>query len=359
MKAAVYHGPGDLRVEERPKPVAGRDGVVLKVKYCGICPILDLAFWQSMVGMVLGNVPGHEYSGEVVEVGSNVSLVKPGDRLYTFDPYTPCYRCPQCLQGDYWRCANWGEGMGKNGGAYAEYMLIPFITPASHIVPPANVGWKELALIEPLHLSVGLAKKVKPGATVLIIGQHIVGLGITTLLKKSGVARKVITSAISKKHRDASQELGADLVVDSVNQDLVSVVMKETAGRGVDIVFVTDARPISYIHGFSCARDAGQVLLATRFLTPQDPHVRAGWVGPEASSTEKPPTFDTSVIYYEIAWGTLGTRIPLWQGAVDLLQSGVINAEKHITHVFPLEKINDAFKIATDFHESIEVMIEL
>lgn len=358
MKAAVYYGPEDLRVEEVQKPVAGKDGIVVKVKDCGICPILDLTFWRTMVSMNLGNVPGHEFSAEVVEVGSNVSLVKPGDRIYTFDPYVPCYRCPQCLQGDYWRCSNWGEGIGKNGGAYAEYMRIPFVTPDSHIVLPENVGWRELALIEPLHLSIGLANKVKPGETVLIIGQHLIGLGLTAQLKKTGKAGRIITSAISRKHLDASLELGADMAIDSVNQDLVRTIMKETKGRGADKVFVTDVRPVSFMDGFACARDAGQVLLATRSLVPQDPHLRTGWVGPNASSTEKMPAFDTGVIYYESAWGTLGTRVPLWESAIELLQSGTITAEKHITHVFPLEKINEAFRVAVDFHESIEVMIE-
>ena len=106
MKGAVYHGPYDIRIEDRPNPAAGRDGVVLKVKACGICPIIDLNMWQNMASPQIGRIIGHEVSGEVVEVGSNVTLVKEGDRIYTFDPYVPCYQCPQCLQGDYWRCEN-------------------------------------------------------------------------------------------------------------------------------------------------------------------------------------------------------------------------------------------------------------
>ena len=90
MKGAVYHGPYDLRIEERPKPVAGRDGVVLKVEACGICPIIDLNMWQNMAAPQVGRIIGHEVSGQVVEVGSNVTLVKEGDRIYTFDPYVPC-----------------------------------------------------------------------------------------------------------------------------------------------------------------------------------------------------------------------------------------------------------------------------
>ncbi len=358
MKGAVYHGPYDIRIEDRPKPVAGRDGVVLKVKACGICPIIDLNMWQNMASHEVGRIIGHEVSGEVVEVGSNVTLVKEGDRIYTFDPYVPCYKCPQCLQGDYWRCENWGQGMGKNNGAFAEYLWIPFITPDSHIKFPKTMSFRDLALIEPVHLSIGLAKKVKPGDTVVIIGQHIVGLALTAQLKKLGVAGKIITSAISKIHCHASAEVGSDMVINGVEEDLVRAVMKETKGVGADTVFVCDARPISFVQGFSCARDAGKVWQGTRSLLPMEPHLAAHWVGPGAATTPKAPTFDTGVIYFETAWGTLGPRMPMWQGALELIQAGTITADKYVTHVFPLEKIIEAFETAMDFHKAIEVQIE-
>jgi L-iditol 2-dehydrogenase len=359
MKGAVYHGPYDIRVEERPKPVAGRDGVVLKVRVCGICPIIDLNMWHTMASHEVGRIIGHEVSGEVVEVGTNVTLVKEGDRIYTFDPYVPCYKCPQCLQGDYWRCENWGQGMSKNNGAFAEYLWIPFITPDSHIKFPDTLSFRDLALIEPMHLSIGLAKKVKRGDTVVIIGQHIIGLALTAQLKKLGVAGKVITSAISKIHCDASAQVGADMVINGVEEDLVRAIMKETNGVGADKVFVCDARPISFVQGFSCARDAGQVMQGTRNLLAVDPHLSARWAGPEASFTPKQPTFGTGVIYFETAWGTLGNRMSMWRGALDLIQSGTITAEKYVTHTFPLEQIDEAFKTAVDFHKSIEVQIEL
>ena len=359
MKSAIYYGPGELRIEERPRPVAGKHGVVVRVKACGICAIIDLNGWQNMQSMNVGKAPGHEWIGEVVEVGTDVAhLVKEGDTLYTFDPFVPCYHCAQCLQGDYWRCENWGQGMGKNNGAFSEYMWIPFITPESHIKPPKSVSYRDAALIEPLHLSIGLAKKVKPGETVVIIGQHIVGLGLTAQLKKLGVAGKIITSAISKLHCDASEEAGADIVINGVEKDLVREVMKETKGRGADIVFICDARPISIMQGLACARDSGKTLIANRSLMPFDPHAAAHWVGPDAATREKASIFDPSIVFFESAWGTLGARVPLWQGALDLIMEGRITAKKHVTQVFPLEKINEAFKVAMDFHESIEVQIE-
>lgn len=81
-----------------------------------------------------------------------------------------------------------------------------------------------------MHLSISLAKKVKPGEIVLVIGQHIIGLTLTAQIKKMGPAGKVITSAISNIHCDASKEVGADMVIDSVDDDLVKVITKETKG---------------------------------------------------------------------------------------------------------------------------------
>jgi threonine dehydrogenase-like Zn-dependent dehydrogenase len=149
------------------------------------------------------------------------------------------------------------------------------------------------------------------------------------------------------------------MVINSVEEDLVRVITKETKGVGVDTVFICDARPISFAQGFCCARDAGQVLTGTRNLLPMDPHLMTGWVGPDAASTPKMPTFDPGILYFENAWGTLGKRIPMWEGALALLQSGTITADKFVTHVFPLEKIREAFETAMDFHKALEVQIEL
>jgi len=151
MKAAIYYGPGDVRVEKVPDPKAGPYGMVVKVKVCGICPVVDLLAWKKQWNGA-GLAMGHEYSGEVVEVGSKVrSLVKEGDRVYAY-AYAPCHRCPSCLEGDYWRCQNWMMGLDKHG-AMAEYYHVPFVTRQSFVKAPPEVDDHELAMVEPVHLS--------------------------------------------------------------------------------------------------------------------------------------------------------------------------------------------------------------
>jgi L-iditol 2-dehydrogenase len=361
MKAAIYYGPGDIRIEERPKPKPGVDGVVLKVKVCGVCGFVDLDAWERPDTMSFGKARGHEWSAEVVEVGSKVTDFAVGDRVYMEPVFKPCYRCEACLQKDYWRCSN--SMQGAVDGGFAEYTWLPFVTKGSVIKLPKTLSFRDLALVEPLGLSVGLARKAKPGDVVVVLGQHLVGLGVTAFLKKMGVA-KVITTAISKKHLKASQEVGADIALDAINDDVVKAVMQATSGRGADVVMATDPRPAALLQAIGAVRRTGAV-----WLTHHGFPIRLGgalgnapryaigldWHGP----VEPPVSFDPGFIYMRTAWGTLGERIPRFQEVCELMESGVITADKYVTHTFPLDKTKEAFDKAMDFHETIEVQVEI
>jgi L-iditol 2-dehydrogenase len=361
MKAAIYYGPGDIRIEERPKPEPGVDGVVLKIKACGVCGFIDLDAWERPDVAGVGKIRGHEFSGEIVEVGSNVTDFAVGDRIYMEPVFKPCLTCEACLQKDYWRCAN-PMKHGFADGAFAEYMLLPFVTKASVPKLPDTLSFRDLALVEPLALGIGIAEKTKPGEVVVVLGQHLVGLAITAHLKKMGATR-VITSAISQKHLKASEEVGADIALDAINDDVVKTVMHETSGKGADQVVVTEPRPAALLQAIGSVRRTGIVWL-TQYGFPirlggslgVTPRYSVGldWHGP----VEPPVSFEPAFLYMRSAWGTMGERIPRFQKAVEMMESGVITAEKYVTHIFPLEKTKEAFEKATDFNECIEVMVE-
>lgn len=367
MKAAIYYGPGDMRIEEIACPKAGLEGVVLKVEVCGVCTILDADAWKRRTNPVTGIARGHEWSGEVVEVGSEVTEVKVGDRIFTEPVYRPCYTCGSCQVKDYWRCVNWMEGEAGRAihGAFAEYLYIPFVTNKSFIKLPETLSFRDLALIEPLSLSVGLARKAKAGDVVVVLGQELMGLGTVAELKEMGVT-KVITGDISQKHLEASREVGADIAIDTLNEDIVQVVMKETSGEGADVVIQADDRPIALLQTISMVRRLGQVWLGLAYSAPLLfnpsvlPSIHSGtrWVGPDAGYSELPLNFDPGMMTLQTAWGTLGNKMPRWLEAVELIKSGKITADKHITHVFPLNKITEAFKTALNPHESIKVVVE-
>ncbi|MDD5701194.1 MAG: alcohol dehydrogenase catalytic domain-containing protein, partial [Dehalococcoidales bacterium] len=212
MKAAIYYGPGDIRLQEIERPRANSEGVVVKVRACGVCDILDLPAWKHWPegGRGVGLARGHEFSGEIVEGGPQVTDFNVGDRIFTEPVYRPCYRCEACKQKDYWRCTRGGENeIGKAiHGAFAEYLAIPFVTRMSAMKLPQEMDYRDLALIDHLSLGDALARRAEAEKLVAVLGQDITGIGAVAFLKKRGKA-KVIACDISKIRRQASEEAGA------------------------------------------------------------------------------------------------------------------------------------------------------
>lgn len=203
MKAAIYHGPRDIRVKEVPIPNYGPEGMLVKVKACGVCDIIDLPNWERWPegGRGIGQGVGHEWSGEVVEVGSKVTACKPGDRVYGHRG-APCYQCEACRHGEYDRCIHIFGGIAGEVqmGAFAEYISFHRVSPEKGLVIfPKDDGcnFRDLAMVEPLELSVALARKVKEGETAVIFGQELVALGVTVLLPQQKPA-KIITVEASE-----------------------------------------------------------------------------------------------------------------------------------------------------------------
>lgn len=362
MKAAIYYGPGDIRIEEieRPKAEDGVEGlgVVCKVHACGICSIMDFPAWKRpWLTYGTGHAPGHEWSGEVVEVGPNVNAVKVKDRVYGLS-YNPCYQCDACKAKDWALCFNFNKGAAgeRINGGFAEYILFPFVTEQNIIKLTDDLTYRDGALIEPLSLSAGLANKAKADDVVVVMGQDLVGLGVVAKLKEKGVA-KVIAGDVSKKRCEASKELGADVVVDELNEDIVEVAIKETEGKGAAVVIVTSREPVNFQQAIDVVQHDGMIWLGTSYDEPFMFH-------PTLQRPEMPWSNITQKggISIHCAWGTLGAReqrpIGTWLQALKLMQSGKITADKYVTHIFPLEKIKEAFEMALNPHESIKVIVE-
>ncbi len=368
MKAAVYYGPQDIRVMDLERPGAGDgiegNGLVLKVGACGVCPVMDTPRYKRVtLDHATPIVLGHEFSGEVVEIGPKVKAVKPGDRIYGLT-FRPCKRCERCKAGDYENCINYPESTEGNyiNGAMAEYMLFPYVIQNKLVKLPADLSFRDGALLEPLCLSIGLANKAKPGDVVAIIGQDLMGLGILAYLKSQGIARKVIVSDVSEKRLKAASDLGADLVVNELKEDLFEAVMKETAnaaserlqGGGADVVIETSGRSPNFQAAIDVVKPRGQIWLATFYPDGPfmfDPSVQVAG-RPRSSISQK------GGAPMQCAWGTLGPWIPRLEEAIKLMQSGVLNAQKYAQEVFPLERVKEAFETALDPHRSIKVLLE-
>jgi (R,R)-butanediol dehydrogenase/meso-butanediol dehydrogenase/diacetyl reductase len=237
MRAAVFKEMSKpLVVETVPNPVPGPHDIILKVKNCGICGSdLHMTEPTSAMPLALGSIMGHEFAGEVAEVGSAVKhLWKVGDRLSGF---------PVICCGDHTPCINFGlrgtcskmlsVGLGASPGAYAEYVRIGA---GSGYKLPENVSFREGAMVEPLAVglhAVDMAKMPR-GATVLIIGAGPVGLA-TMLWAKFLGARHVIVSEKAEIRRQMAAKFGATDAIDP-GEPLVAQVQK-IAGKAPDVIF--------------------------------------------------------------------------------------------------------------------------
>lgn len=368
MKAAVYYAPGDIKIEEVPYPKCPTEGAIVKVHACGVCHVMDVDAWIRNDGFGSGLARGHEWSGEIVEVGSKMKAYKTGERVFQNPVFQPCYHCNYCYEGDYWRCRNWGEGLAQRAihGGFAEYVAVPFMTNESAAPMPDDLSWIDLAMIEPLYLAIGLSRKVQPGETALVIGQELMGLGTVAKLHERGV--KVITADISEKRLKAAGEVGSDVLINSSKEDVVSTVMRTTKNRGVDVVILIDCRPAALLQAVGSVRRAGKIWLAGYYWSPFKARKGIGedqgydaesWIGPGAGYTDPAISFDPALLHMQIAWGSLGPRVPRWLEAAEFVQSGVITAEKYVTKVLPLDKAVEAFDLTTNDHDQIKVVLEM
>jgi threonine dehydrogenase-like Zn-dependent dehydrogenase len=367
MKAAIYYAPGDIRYQEVPDPVCKPEGAIVKVGSCGVCHVMDVDAWirWQRGGEGPGFARGHEWAGEIVEVGPKVKDFKVGDRIFQNPVFKPCHRCNYCHEGDYWRCLNWREGMAQKAihGGFAEYVEIPFVTNESAALMPNDLSWSDLAMIEPLYLAIGLSRKASAGETVLVIGQELMGLGTVAKLHERGAT--VYTADVSDKRLKAAEEVGADMIINSIDEDVVKTVMKATKGRGVDIVILIDTRPAGLMQAMSCVRRAGHIWLAGYYYSPFKVRADVGpsegamttWIGPGAGATDPSVGFDPALLHMQIAWGSLGPRVPRWHEAAEMIKAGTITAAKYVTTEMPLEKTAEAFALTTNDHDQIKVNI--
>lgn len=347
MKAAVYYGPGDIRLEGVERPAAGADGVVVRVRAAGVCGGDVHAYKQvpeDRPQAVLAH--GHENAGEVVEVGSNVTEVKVGDRVFA-EGLLPCFDCEPCRSSDYLRCASGLGVAGLSGlhGGFAEYLWVPVVlrdrasgTLANLFVLPDTMSYQEGALVEPMAIGAGTARNAQPeaGDVVVVLGTGIVGLSAIVSLKAAGVTR-VIASDISDRRLRAAKELGADLTINAAQEDVVSRVKGETSGRGADIAVDAAGLPATFAQSIDMVRRGGKVVVVAFY--------------------EKPAEFKPHVLI------TRNIRLIPGRGAdfraaFELMKAGKVKAGQVVTHTFPLDRIEDALRAAMNTHESIKVMIE-
>ena len=343
MLAAVFKGPGQLEVTEVPTPEPGPGEVLLKVGSNTVCGTdLRVLRGEKTSGVRPGVVLGHEIAGTVAAVGAGVTGYNEGD-LAVVTPTVTCGVCYFCIRGLEHFCESFTlYGYAIDGGL-AEYCLIPAQAVARKNISIAKPGTPltALSLTEPLGCVLnGLRNyKVNLGDTALILGAGPIGLLHQTVVRLAG-ATQVIVSDPSASRRATAAQLGADILVDPVNEDLSAVVKGATGGRGADVVIICIGRPALFPEALSLARKGGRVCAFAGF--PKDGSVAV----------------DPNVIHYgEITvTGTSNSMRMQTEEAMHLIEDGLIPADVIVSHTFPLTKVVDAIEFSAS-GEGIKIAV--
>jgi len=245
MRAARFHDPGDIRIDEVPDPRVGPGQVEIAVDWCGICgtdlheflegPIFIPAKGEPhpLTGVEVPVVMGHEFAGVVAAVGSGVSGVAEGDRV-AVEPYWVCGECVACRAGRYNVCRSLGfVGLSGDQGGFAERCVVDqrWVHPLGDL--PTDVG----ALVEPLAVGYHAVRLsgIRAGDTAVVYGAGPIGLVTTAALKAAGAGQVIVVEPAAARKAKAGPA-GADVVIDPIADDAPAAVLDLTRG-GADVAF--------------------------------------------------------------------------------------------------------------------------
>jgi 2-desacetyl-2-hydroxyethyl bacteriochlorophyllide A dehydrogenase len=254
MKAAVFHGIGDMRVSQVADPIPGPGQVVIRVHACGICGT-DRHIFHGEFSTRPPVVIGHEYAGVVTTIGEGVTGLHPGDRV-AIDPNMPCGQCVPCRRGQVHMCRNlMALGVDTDGG-FAEYSVVP---EAQCYLLPQSMSLLEGAMTEPLACCVhGMdLAGVRSGDTVAVIGGGAIGQMMAQLARLQG-AGHVIVSDLSAARREMALDLGADAVIDPASEDPLCT--RGVLADGANVVIEAVGTASTNAQAIDWAARAGTVL---------------------------------------------------------------------------------------------------
>ncbi len=346
MRAAVYHGPEDLRVEEVPEPRAGEGEVLLRVLGAGICGtdlrILHGNHRKYPEGTL--RIPGHEVIGEIYEVGTAVEELRRGER-YVVAPNVGCGRCRQCISGNNNRCPNYQAiGITIDGG-FAEYVKLPApflsqgnLIPVSKTVDPA-VG----SLMEPFACVLRGQEPlgIRPGETVLVMGAGPIGALHVALARLKG-AGKIIVSDPNPYRANQALRFGADHALSAGGDRLAELVHDESAGEGADVIIVAAPAHAAQEEALKLAAIGGRINFFGGL--PKDrPAIQ----------------FDSNLVHYKelvITATTACSTHDCWRAA-EIINSGKLDLSPFVTGRYDLTSVGEAFEKA-GLGESLKIVLQ-
>jgi L-idonate 5-dehydrogenase len=342
MKAFLLYGAHDLRATDLPKPAAGPGEVILAMRRAGICGSDIHYYSHGRVGNFVPKhpfVPGHEFAGEIVEVGAGVPAARIGERV-AVDPSMPCGHCEFCRAGRYNLCVNmrfYGSASCDphiNGG-FEEFILAPA---ANAFVVPDALSWGEAAMTEPLSVAVHAAKRAGnlAGRSVLVTGGGTIGQ-LTALVARVFGARAVGLSDILPGPRRVALDCGADGVLDARSTDFVADADALSRG-GFDVVIEAAGSADALAQALEVVRRGGTIVQ----------------VGTLPASATLPLNL---LMARELTLAGSFRFANVFATSLALMTSGRIDVRPLITSVFPLAMVNAAIQTAIGAEDVIKVQI--
>lgn len=330
MKAAVLQAPNALALASIATPEAGPGELVLKMRAATVCGTdLRILTGKKTKGVRFPSVIGHEFAGEIVQVGEGVTAFRTGERVCV-DPVVPCRACAYCKRGMENVCQQ-RQAIGYEfDGAFAEYVRIPAVAlQAGNVFRMAQgMSFEDAALAEPLACCInGQANAgIHLGDTVLILGAGPIGLMHAALARRAG-ARQVIVSEPNEGRRQAALERGVDAVCDPLKESLVDLVQSRTDGLGADVALLAIGVPALTNEALRAVRKGGAVNLFAGFSAGAQAEV------------------DVNLIHYNelVVTGASALSRMDYELALGLLASGQVDGGSLITHRYPVEDALAAF----------------
>jgi L-iditol 2-dehydrogenase len=331
MRAAVYRGSKRLEVEEIPRPEPRAGEILIRVEVCGVCGTDVKKIDHGLVEPP--RVFGHEIAGVVAGLGASVTKFKEGDRVVVHH-HIPCLRCFYCERKLYAQCPVYKEngttaGFKAAGGGFAEYLkAAPHIVERGTIPIPSGVKAEIACLVEPVNTCLKAVDqaRVRPGETVLVVGQGPIGSMLMQLAKVRGA--RVLVSDLSAVRLDLARSLGA-AAFDASAGAVEAWVRTETSGRGADVVLLAATGQSAFNAAVEAARPGGRIVPFSATSRGETYQVDLGLLA--AAEKQIVSVYSASV--------------DVQDEAADLVFRGGIRLEPLLTDFFPIERVNEAIDL--------------
>ena len=349
MRAVVYRGVNDLRLETVPIPVIGPGELLVKIATCGVCGT-DLKKIHTGSHSA-PRIFGHEMAGTVVAAGEGVTKFAIGDRVMVFH-HIPCGQCYYCRKQTPAQCAVYKKvgataGMEPSGGGFSEYIrVMDWIVSMGGVVRiPDGVPFEQAAFIEPVNTVLKGVKLLNLVAdeTVLVIGQGPIGILLAALSRRTGA--RVLTSDLYPQRHALAANFGLREPIHVGTEDVVERTLAATEGRGADAVLLAVGGSALIKTAMAAVRCGGKVMLFA-----QTQHAEASFDPGAVCMDEK------------TLLGSYSASTAIQPEVEELIFGGYRNGfdlTKLISHRFPLEEAVTAIEVASNPQaDSMKIMIE-